>query len=229
MRQFIAAILLLLSAAAMLLLSGCPGYPNAGPAGENNAPPPEIRSENIFSTVSDTDGSSLYLCAVKLTAISADGGTLWEYTTPDCYVREPGTAQYIGTCGDVVLLNESALYDSDNRGAAYDTHRLRALDAYTGAVMWDNSEFSGAGADCAYDDGNGVFYLCGYNGPDCFAVNAKGRTMWITDHVGGGTRHARGIELDGENGRIRITYDETGEDGIYGYIDRDGDKRGYTG
>lgn len=102
----------------------------------------------------------LYECAI-ITGIDSRGDTIWTYQTKymaadlDC-VSEIGVRDdcyYFVEDGSVIAMNLS-----------------------DGTVKWKNDSFVGSGTAFAFGD-DGSLYICGYYGPDFFAVDKDGNTI----------------------------------------------------
>lgn len=124
----------------------------SGSVPESEAPLPLIN----FSY--QTDGGKEY---ANIIAFSQDGVVLWEYTTPQLEIAQLERVADIGLAGDGYCF----VFDQS----------VVCLDARTGAERWKNSDFGGAGARSVI--GSGVIYLCGFLGPDLFALSFSGETV----------------------------------------------------
>ncbi len=204
---------------------GAPADQSADPApAAEKVMPAEINSEVIRETVFDKLwDSDTSVMSVKVTAVDDAGNTLWEYTTPQCMPTELDTAQYVGKFGDIVYVNEQAIYDPDRTENSTVTGRLTALDAYTGKPVWQNDEFHGAAVNCAYDDSTGTLYICGYYGPACAAIDRDGKTVFICGSVDESMWWPYQINL--RENDIEILFEGTDTDAelpLKGYISYDG-------
>lgn len=189
----------LISAALILILS-------ASGCGEKKVKPDEIRHDYVLNSESASR-------TLVVTAVDSKGRTLWEYSSPDCMLTELDTVEYIGEFGDIVVVNEQEFTDetvsvSDEDGYPERTGRLRALDIYTGEVVWDNYDFIGASTAHAYDAESGILYLCGYYGPDCCAVDSSGKILWMGTNSGG---YMWPYYLELGEDRITVFFDGSGD------------------
>ncbi len=76
---------------------------------------------------------------------------------------------------------------------------VTALRVSDGEVLWVNRDFRGAGISSLVDGMNGNIYLCGYYGPDFFAVDAEGKTLADFRSVSDDHYWAYGMRWHGEN------------------------------
>ena len=104
-----------------------------------------------------------------ITAVAESGEILWEHTTDQYESAQMYQTNEIGRTDDRYYFCEN--------GAVV------ALDISTGAVLWKNSDFNGAPAQpqSSLIDDDGTVYLCGYLGPDFYAVDRDGNTVFKTD------------------------------------------------
>lgn len=100
-----------------------------------------------------------------ITGIGPHGNVAWKYITGRYGLTDLTRVQEIGRYQDTYLFNENGT--------------IVALDVNTGAVKWKNPDFTGSAIDetCHCFDNNGTLYLCGYQGPDFYAVNISGKTL----------------------------------------------------
>ena len=107
----------------------------------------------------------------RITAYDQAQNEVWVYETPHLDMAQLVRVAPIGSWQDRYYFVED--------GAVV------ALDIATGEVLWKNSDFGGcpAGEEAVAIDGDGTVYLCGFFGPDFFAVNAEGTTLTKTDSL----------------------------------------------
>ena len=100
--------------------------------------------------------------AVLIRGLDAQGSTVWTRSFNTEYRTELSLIQEIGTWQDRYYFN--------NNG------RLTALRISDGELLWSNPDFGGASISYLLgSDGN--IYICGYYGPDFYAVNSRGQTL----------------------------------------------------
>lgn len=105
----------------------------------------------------------------RIIAHDQDHNEVWVYETPRFDMAQLQRVSPIGSWND-------RYYFVEDRAVV-------ALDIATGEVLWKNSDFGGcpASTDAVAIDDNGAIYLCGYFGPDFFAVSADGNTLKKVD------------------------------------------------
>lgn len=183
----------------------------------------DVKAQRENGTVPGDDGFDVTVSKLSLTGVDAEGNTLWTYDTPACIPTELDTVEYVGTFGNKVLVNVQNIYE---KGRTYDQleHHLYALDANTGAIVWDNQDFTGASVNSAYDENTGMIYICGFYGPDCCAIDtANGSTSWLVGSIDDNYWWPFHIELKDDG--IEIQFDGGNEESAetyYGYIGYDG-------
>lgn len=132
-----------------------------------------------------------------LTAVDESGNTLWSRWT-ESY-----------ECMQLDAVNELAAND----GAYYyvEGGTVVALDLSDGTELWRNADFGGSASDYAFGE-DGTLYLCGYMGPDLFAVDAQGDTLTLIDVLDGALYWPYEMEYLGD--RLAIRFE--GSDNFYG-------------
>jgi outer membrane protein assembly factor BamB len=94
-------------------------------------------------------------------AYAADGSLLWERETGHYEATELSPVEEIGM--------DSRYYYYVEGGV------VTALDLASGETRWINGDFGGYSIHSLLEDGK--IYLCGFYGPDFFAVDTDGRTL----------------------------------------------------
>ncbi len=97
-----------------------------------------------------------------ITALDEFGQELWTYTTEKYSRTELDRVEEIGIFDNKYYYNESGM--------------IVSLDMAAGTVLWKNSDFSGASVHSIIDE-NGNIYICGYYGPDFYAVDTEGNSL----------------------------------------------------
>ncbi|MCD8046223.1 MAG: hypothetical protein LUE90_06260 [Clostridiales bacterium] len=82
------------------------------------------------------------------------------------------------------------------------------MDVQTGNVLWENSDFDASGSGVAF--GEDALYLCGYYGPDFYAVSYEGKTVYRIEQFYESYYWAYQIELQDD---FAVVYMEGGVDG----------------
>ncbi len=97
-----------------------------------------------------------------ITGLDESGQELWTYTTEKYSRTELDRVEEIGIFNNKYYYNESGM--------------IVALDMAAGTVLWKNSDFGGASVHSIIDE-NGNIYICGYYGPDFYAVDTEGNSL----------------------------------------------------
>lgn len=100
------------------------------------------------------------------TGISPQGDAVWTYSTGLYPQIELDVINDIGACNGNYYLVENG--------------SIHVLSIADGSTRWINNDFGGS-ASCSVFDDNGTLYICGYNGPDLFIVDADGNTIQNID------------------------------------------------
>lgn len=100
-----------------------------------------------------------------ITGLDESGNPVWQYTTEKYERTELWRIEEIGIWARCYFFVEN--------GAVV------ALNADTGEELWRNGDFQGSFIDESsyYIDGSGTIHLCGYYGPDFFAVDINGQAL----------------------------------------------------
>lgn len=220
-------IILVALLAALALLAACAAQtapepePDPTPAGGETAPAPEPAPDPTPAGGGETASAperkasridfqreaaqgeedwALWEYAT-VTAYTDAGDVLWRYTTPEYEMTELDRTGEIGWNGDGYYLVEG--------GAVV------ALDAQTGAVLWRNGDFGGASAASAL--GEDAIYLCGFYGPDFYAVGYDGTTRKRIEAFDPDYYWATRIELRGGEAAVYLTGGavEEGEEKVF--------------
>lgn len=138
-----------------------------------------------------TDG--VFTEYAQITGVGESGEILWDYTTDQYEVAQMSLTSEIGRTSDRYYFCENGT--------------VVALDPNTGEVLWKNADFDGAPAQdqsCLIDD-DGTVYLCGYLGPDFYAVDADGNTIFRTSTFSEDYWWPYALEKQGD--KIAITFE----------------------
>lgn len=101
----------------------------------------------------------------KIYAYNKNGDIVWEYTTPKYEPTE--------------LVRVSEIGQRDNMYFFIQGGSVVALDVSTGKIIWENNDFGGASPSVAL--GEKAIYMCGYYGPDFYAISYDGKTLYRID------------------------------------------------
>ncbi len=140
------------------------------------------------------------------TAYAEDGSVMWTYRTENSMAAQLETLEYIGMYDGLVYINEQARYDSglNAEGMVEVYGRLRALDARTGEVVWDNTDYDGGSSSWDFDE-KGNLYIGGYMNPDCVKIGKNGETIWKITSADSDAYWMYKLEYN--DGEISLTYE----------------------
>lgn len=125
------------------------------------------------------------------------GNTVWVYETKHYEPTELDQIVDIGLKNSIYYLSEAG--------------KIITLDLRTGNILWENSDFGGAGISYTFDD-NGILYVCGFYGPDLHIIDQNGITIErYEEFVVDGIRYYWPYEMKYKDGCILIKYDMSDE------------------
>lgn len=137
-----------------------------------------------------------------VTAKDKDGNILWTYEGGKYQVAQLESYSEIGKHGTNYYYSEGG--------------NVIALDIKTGKRVWKNEDFGGL--DVKYVFGEDAMYLCGYFGPDFFAVSYDGTTLKKIETINDnywGTR-----KLEQKDSKIAVYFDSSYDsNGGVAYVD----------
>lgn len=126
-----------------------------------------------------------------VTAYDEGDNILWEYRTNEYEATELQLVSELGQKDNVYYLVEGGT--------------VVALDILTGNVIWQNSDFGGAGN---FAFGENAIYLCGFYGPDFYAVSYDGETLARIDESNSEYIRAYKIELSDKYATVYFEYND---------------------
>lgn len=131
-----------------------------------------------------------------LTAVDENGDILWEYITFNYAATELDVICSIGIYGNYYYYTEGGT--------------VVALNLRDGTVAWRNEDFNGASVSYTFGE-DGILYLCGYYGPDFFAVDQSGNTIAKIEKFAYDLSWAHKIEYFGDYVEVTLgdSYDES--------------------
>lgn len=141
--------------------------------------------------------------------IGPDGNLLWTYRTDSYPMAQLSRIIPVGSY-------ENQYYLIEGSG-------IVALDITTGAVLFENTDFTGSpGPEAMVIDDYGYLYLAGYDGPDFFAMDPQGHTVkQIPDLSSEFCRPAR-LLLEGDRIAVYMESDSQGNTGNFPcYVEMD--------
>lgn len=127
-----------------------------------------------------------------------------------------GAVLWMHNCGSypaMQLENFTEIGKHDDKYYYSEGGSIVALSCATGELLWKNADFDGFGVKHVF--GKDAIYLCGYFGPDFFAVSYSGATLKRIATLDSNFWGARDIAL--ENRKIAVTF-ESSEDGSGGTV-----------
>ena len=174
------------------------GEPSDG--AEPSELPEKIECEEIF-----IGGDYGGFCKI-FTAYAEDGTVMWTYRTGNSMAAQLETLEYIGMYDGLVYINEQSLYDDElsAEGMIELYGHLRALDAKTGEVLWDNTDYDGGSSSWDFDE-EGNLYIGGYMNPDCMKIGSEGETIWKVYSADSDAYWMYKLEYN--DGEISLTYE----------------------
>lgn len=150
---------------------------------EDSLPPVSVPNIQFQSFVDDD--SQEYAI---ITAYDPDGNTVWEYQTPKLASTELQRIEEIGIIEDGYFFNCGG--------------SVICLDAGTGDVRWENPDFGGASISYAVD--SNTIYLCGYYGPDFYAISTTGETLSRIQNFDSDYWWPHTLELNGDHAVVTL-------------------------
>lgn len=139
----------------------------------------------------------------EITAADPEGNVLWRYESESYPLAQCDAVSEIGLYEDHYYFCEAGT--------------ILAADSRTGEILWKNDEFGGCPLDSSFAFGeDGTLYICGYLGPELFAVSETGETLGNLQQYKEGTYGPYKLELSGEDMAV-LTY-EQGPDGEGDYV-----------
>jgi len=122
-----------------------------------------------------------------ITGFDSRGNAIWRYTTGKYDMAQMARVSAIGRYQDTYLFNEDGT--------------IVALDVNTGMAKWKNPDFVGSPLDesCYCFGNDGTLYVCGYLGPDFYAVDINGKTLGRIESFDSSYFWACKIQKDSKN------------------------------
>lgn len=127
---------------------------------------------------------------VTITGFSQQGVEVWNYTTDKYMKTELERITEIGQYNDRYYLAEAGT--------------LHVFNVPDGSTLWTNSDFQGTATDYVFGE-DGSLYICGYYGPDLFAVGPGGNTLNRTSSFS--NEYQRPYQITLGEGQLAITYE----------------------
>lgn len=150
----------------------------------------KIRFERCYD-----DSGSLHREQAVCYGFDAAGTRLWSYETSQYDMKGLHAVSLIGVQEDILYLSENGT--------------VVALNVQDGSVVWQNGGFFGYPTAYALDD-SGRLYLCGYQSPDLFIIDAQGNTVLRVEQFD--SQYYWPSQLTIEDGNVLIKMDGHPED-----------------
>ena len=162
------------------------------------APAPQI---NVFFEYKTSDSQEY----ATLTGFDPDGNAVWSWDTERYEMAQLERVSDIGQWQDRYYYVEDCA--------------VVAVDTASGEILWRNGDFGGcpAGLDASLIDEDGTIYLCGFFGPDFFAVDADGNTLKQIDSFDEDYYWAYKLTKDGSIITVHLSGGPEGDVGDPGY------------
>lgn len=155
-------IALILMSSAVLMLTGCTGKDSTISKEDMVSEMPNETEETKATSVKFEHFQEAGNEYAVIRGLDDSGQELWVYTTEKYSQTELNRVEEIGVFNDKYYYNESGT--------------IIALDMVTGTVLWKNSDFGGASIHSIIGE-NGNIYICGYYGPDFYAIDTEGNSL----------------------------------------------------
>lgn len=210
MKNFIPLLLAFLLVFSLCSCKGLAnGEENSSLGGEEPPVSSEVNSEEekfnpddvSVELKSDYDAETGLETAV-ITATDKDGNMLWKHECGSFEAMQFDNHTELGKHGENYYYCENG--------------SVIALKLESGEVVWKNSAFDGHGVKFAF--GDKAIYLCGYFGPDFFAVSYDGATLKRIATISDDYWGARQIEV--KNTNVAVYFDSSNE------VDAEGNQGG---
>ena len=143
--------------------------------------------------------------------------------------EETGTIVAKDKDGNTIWVHDGGAYPAaqlesydeiGKRGAYYyysEGGTIVALHLDTGKVAWKNSDFDGLGIKHVF--GEDAIYLCGFFGPDFFAVSYEGNTLKRIEEIDDDYWYTSKLEDKGDKIAVHFDQSEDGNGGVF-YVDK---------
>lgn len=138
--------------------------------------------------------------SATVTKYDENGGIVWQYVAGSYEAAQCDRVSELGLCGERYFLVEDG--------------SVLALDAGTGTIVWENTDFAGVGTEKGYAFGSdGTLYISGYLGPDLFIADREGKTLYRKDMFDSNIVWPYEMELDEESGCVKIHFESNANGG----------------
>lgn len=170
---------------------------------ESSESPDESDASDAVNSVVSVDFQRQYENGMErgvITGLDSQGNPVWVYET-EAY-------------GQTELDRVSEIGILDSRYYFVEGGTVKTLDLGDGTVCWENKEFGGASPAYVFGDEKEL-YLCGYYGPDFFAVDFMGNSLVRVEEFESGSAWPYEMEYDGDS--VTVYMDQPVSEEIAGY------------
>lgn len=103
--------------------------------------------------------------------ISCEGtdGSSWTYETAKYDVAQSSMIEQLSSPTGAIYINEGGT--------------IKAINAYDGRILWENSNYMGCGSVSTVDE-NGILYVAGYTNPGLMVLDMEGNELFTMAQFG---------------------------------------------
>ncbi len=164
-----------------------------------NAASPLIESILNPATVENVIFERMYegnLEYAIIKGVDSEGTKIWEYNTGKYEIATLDSVNEIGISGDRYYFVENG--------------SVICMELQTGNIIWQNSDFQGSVSGYIFND-NEVLFLCGYFGPDFYAIDGNGNTLALIYEFSESYYWPYEIAIEGDYAVVKMEGSSNGE------------------
>lgn len=128
--------------------------------------------------------------------VDSEGTKIWEYDTGKYEIATLDSVNEIGISGDRYYFVENG--------------SVICMELQTGNIIWQNSDFQGSVSGYIFND-NEVLFLCGYFGPDFYAIDGNGNTLALIYEFDESYYWPYEISIEGDYAVVKMEGSSNGE------------------
>lgn len=128
--------------------------------------------------------------------VDSEGTKIWEYDTGKYEIATLDSVNEIGISGDRYYFVENG--------------SVICMELQTGNIIWQNSDFQGSVSGYIFND-NEVLFLCGYFGPDFYAIDGNGNTLALIYEFDESYYWPYEITIEGDYAVVKMEGSSNGE------------------